>query len=64
MGIGRSRSKAFLDKRDRRLLHKVRVTAEHALERARFGHNDGWQQLQNALDKASDGMGVPEDFLV
>ncbi len=58
----RSRSKAFLDKRDRKLLHKIRLAAEHALERARFGHNDGWQKLQNALDRATDNMGDIDEF--
>jgi len=56
------RSKAQLDKRDRRLLHKVRVAAEHALQRAARGHNDGWQRLRDALDKADDELGALEDF--
>ncbi len=51
-----------LDKRDRRLLHQVRVAAENALERSRQGHNDGWQPLRDALDKAEDEMGSVEDF--
>jgi hypothetical protein len=51
-----------LDKRDRRLLHKIRAAAEHALQRASRGHNDGWQKLRDALDKAEDELGAIEDF--
>jgi hypothetical protein len=51
-----------LDKRDSRLLHKIRAAAEHALQRARLGHNDGWQKLRDALDKAEDELGAIEDF--
>jgi hypothetical protein len=57
-----SRSKENLDKRDRRVLHAVRVAAQNAIERARLGHNDGWQPLQDALDTADDELGVIEDF--
>jgi hypothetical protein len=56
------KSKAQLDKRDRRLLHKIRAAAEHALHRAAHGHNDGWQPLRDALEKAEDEMGPIEDF--
>lgn len=51
-----------LDKRDRRLLHNIRVKATFALDRANWGHNDGWQPLRDALDKAEDEMGAVEDF--
>jgi hypothetical protein len=50
------------NKRDRRLLHKIRVAAENALARAARGHNDSWQPLRDALDKADDELGAIEDF--
>jgi hypothetical protein len=60
--MARPKSKAQLDKRDRRLLHRVRAAAEHALHRQARGHSDGWQRLRDALDKADDEMGAVEDF--
>jgi hypothetical protein len=60
--LARPKSKAQLDKRDRRLLHKVRVAAEFALRRQARGHSDGWQRLRDALDTADDEMGAMEDF--
>lgn len=51
-----------LNKRDRKLLHDIRVKAEIAFDRARFGHNNGWQPLRDALDKADDEIGPIEDF--
>lgn len=51
-----------LDKRDRRLLHAIRKAADNALHKAARGHNDGWNQLRDALDKAEDEMGAIEDF--
>jgi hypothetical protein len=53
-----------LDRRDRRLLHAIRVKAETALDRASQGHNDGWQPLRDALEEADDEMGTAEDFLI
>jgi hypothetical protein len=55
-------TKKQLDLRDRRLLHAIRVKAEHALERAHAGHNDGWQALRDALEKADDEMGPSGDY--
>jgi hypothetical protein len=60
--MSRLKSERQLDKRDRRLLHKIRAAAEHALQRASRGHNDGWQKLRDALNKADDELGPIEDF--
>ena len=52
-----------LNKRDRKLLHDIRVKAEIAFDRQRYGHSNGWQSLRDALDKADDEMGPIEDFI-
>jgi hypothetical protein len=57
------RTEKQLNKRDRKLLHAIRVKAEIAFQRAKFGHSDGWQPLRDALDKADDEMGPIEDFI-
>lgn len=56
------KTKASLDRRDRRLLHAIRIAAEDALFKASHGHTDGWKPLRDALDKANDEMGEAEDF--
>lgn len=51
-----------LDRRDRRLMHRIWLAAVEALEAARQGHNDKWRALQNALEKAEDEIGPPEEY--
>jgi hypothetical protein len=56
------KTKKQLDKRDRKLLHKIWLTVTWAIEKQSQGHSDGWDDVQKALDKAVDEMGDPEDF--
>ena len=53
-----------LDRRDRKLLHAIRVAAEEALNEMSFGHTFMLDELRKALDKADDEMGPYEDFEV
>lgn len=56
------KTKKALDRRDRRLLHALRVAATEAMWQQAHGHANGWDKLQKALDKADDEMGPVEDF--
>ena len=58
------KSKEALDRRDRRLMHKIWQAAVDAIEAQKQGHTHKWQALQDALDKAEDEMGPPEEYEV
>lgn len=60
--MGKAKYPPALDRRDKRLMHKIWLAVTEALERQRRGHTDGWAKVQEALDNAEDEMGPPEEY--
>ena len=56
------KSEKALDKRDKRLMHKIWFAAAAALEAQRKGHSHKWQALQDAMDAAEDEMGPVSEY--
>ncbi len=62
--MGKAKYKEALDRRDRRLLHKVWLCAVEHYEAMREGHSHKRDALFKALEKAEDEMGPPEEYEV